>query len=121
MTHRSDISDFVPKATIDERPAYGSADPKTDPRWRYAGSEWARPTPGYPPQTASGEWMIPIIVNMPYGMIASLETEAQSGRFEHLVRAALVAAGHGKADDIAGFATDRFLDIVECAERAKRA
>ncbi|MGN7161980.1 hypothetical protein [Sphingomonas sp. SAFR-052] len=64
--------------------------------------------------------MIPIIVNMPYGMIASLEAEAQSGRFEHLVRAALVAAGHGKADDIAGVPSDRFLDIDECAERAER-
>lgn len=50
MTHRSDLSDFVPKATFDERPAYGSADPKTNPRWRYAGSEWAKPTPGYPPR-----------------------------------------------------------------------
>lgn len=122
MIHPSDLSDFVPKAIRTERPSYGSADPKTDPRWRYRGSEWARPgTPGSPPQTASGDWMIPIIVNMPYGMIASLEAEAQSECFQHLVRAALVAAGHGTADDIASFETDRFLDIDECAERAKRA
>ncbi|MBJ6123757.1 hypothetical protein [Sphingomonas mollis] len=40
--------------------------------------------------------MIPVIIDLPYAMLASLEAAAQSTEIGDIVRAALVAIGHGK-------------------------
>lgn len=44
-----------------------SADPATDLRRLFAGSNWNAPvSPGFPVRTAAGEWMIPVIIDLPY-------------------------------------------------------
>lgn len=60
--------------------------------------------------------MIPVIIDLPYSMLASLEAAAQSGEIGDIVRAALVAIGHGTPDDIAGVRSDRFATFDECHE-----
>jgi len=97
-------------------PSYPSADPTTDYRLWMIGSEWNGPTPGYPMRTTSGEWMIPVIVDLPYAMLASLEAEAQSRKIGDIIRAALVTAGHGTADDIIGIKSDRYTTEEEQRE-----
>jgi hypothetical protein len=69
--------------------------------------------PGYPMRTTSGDWMIPVIVDLPYAMLASLEAEAQSREIGNIVRAALVKAGHGTVDDITGTKSDRYASDEE--------
>jgi len=96
-----------------------SANPATDLRRRFAGSNWNAPgSPGFPVRTAGGEWMIPVIVDLPYAMLASLEAAAQSGEIGDIVRAALVAIGHGRPDDITGVRSDRFATFEECCGQA---
>lgn len=60
--------------------------------------------------------MIPVFVDLPYSMLASLEAAAQSEDIGEIVRAALVAAGYGAPDDIAGVRSDRFATIEERRE-----
>ena len=60
--------------------------------------------------------MIPFIIDLPYQMLASLEAVARSEEIGDIVRAALVAAGHGTPDDIAGVRSDRFATIEERRE-----
>lgn len=61
--------------------------------------------------------MIPIIIDLPYAMLASLEAAAQSGEIGNIVRAALVAIGHGRPDDITGVRSDRFATLDECCDQ----
>ena len=97
--------------------SYLSADPATDLRRLFAGSKWNAPgTPGFPVRTVAGEWMIPVIIDLPYPMLASLEAAAQSEEIGDIVRAALVAAGHGTPDGIAGVRSDRFATVEERRE-----
>ncbi len=67
-------------------------------------------------RTTSGEWMVPVIVDLPYAMLASLEAEAQSREIGNIIRAALVTAGHGTADDITGIKSDRYTTEEEQIE-----
>ena len=98
--------------------SYLSADPATDPRRLSAGCSWNTPAPlGFPVRTAAGEWMIPVIIDLPYAMLASLEAAAQSAEFGDIVRAALVAIGHGRPDDIKGVQSDRFARLDECCDQ----
>lgn len=60
--------------------------------------------------------MIPVIVDLPYAMLASLEAEAQSPKIGNIIRAALVTAGHGSADDIIGIKSDRYTTDEEQRE-----
>ncbi len=60
--------------------------------------------------------MIPIIIDLPYSMLASAEAAVQSEEIGDIVRAALVAAGHGTPDDIAGARSDRFATAEERRE-----
>jgi len=91
-----------------------SIDPATDLRRLFAGSKWNAPgTSQFPVRTAAGEWMIPVIIDLPYSMLASLEAAARSGEIGDIVRAALVAIGHGIPDDIAGVRSDRFATLDE--------
>lgn len=60
--------------------------------------------------------MIPVIIDLPYAMLASLEAAAQSGEIGDIVRAALVAIGHGRPDDITGVRSDRFATLDERRE-----
>jgi hypothetical protein len=99
-----------------DQPSYPSADPTTDYRLWMIGSEWNGSKPGYPTRTTSGEWMIPVIVDLPYAMLASLEAEAQSPKIGNIIRAALVTAGHGTADDIIGIKSDRYTNDEEQRE-----
>ena len=99
-----------------DQPSYPSADPTTDYRLWMIGSEWNGSKPGYPTRTTSGEWMIPVIVDLPYAMLASLEAEAQSPKIGNIIRAALVTAGHGTADDIIGIKSDRYTTDEEQRE-----
>lgn len=99
-----------------DQPSYPSADPTTDYRLWMIGSEWNGSKPGYPTRTTSGEWMIPVIVDLPYAMLASLEAEAQSPKMGNIIRAALVTAGHGTADDIIGIKSDRYTNDEEQRE-----
>ena len=99
-----------------DQPSYPSADPTTDYRLWMIGSEWNGSKPGYPTRTTSGEWMIPVIVDLPYAMLASLEAEAQSPKIGNIIRAALVTAGHGTADDIIGIKSDRYTTDAEQRE-----
>jgi hypothetical protein len=99
-----------------DQPSYPSADPTTDYRQWMIGSEWNGSKPGYPTRTTSGEWMIPVIVDLPYAMLASLEAEAQSPKIGNIIRAALVTAGHGTADDIIGIKSDRYTTDEEQRE-----
>lgn len=62
--------------------------------------------------------MIPVIIDLPYAMLASLEAAAQSGEIGDIVRAALVAVGHGTPDDVAGVRSDRFATLEECCDQA---
>lgn len=62
--------------------------------------------------------MIPVIIDLPYAMLASLEAAAQSEEIGDIVRAALVAVGHGRPDDIAGVRSDRFARLDERREIA---
>ena len=96
--------------------SYPSADPTTDLRLWMVGSEWNGPSRGYPMRTTSGEWMVPVIVDLPYAMLASLEAEAQSHTIGNIIRAALVTAGHGTADDIIGIKSDRYTTEEEQIE-----
>lgn len=95
---------------------YPSADPATDLRLWMIGSEWNGPSRSYPMRTTSGEWMVPVIVDLPYAMLASLEAEAQSREIGNIIRAALVMAGHGTADDITGIKSDRYTTEEEQIE-----
>lgn len=99
-----------------DQPSYPSADPTTDYRLWMIGSEWNGSKPGYPTRTTSGEWMIPVIVDLPYAMLASLEAGAQSPKIGNIIRAALVTAGHGTADDIIGIKSDRYTTDEEQRE-----
>jgi exosome complex RNA-binding protein Csl4 len=58
--------------------------------------------------------MTPVIIDLPYAIRASLEAAAQSGEIGDIVRAALVAIGHGKPNDITGVRSDRFATLDEC-------
>ena len=60
--------------------------------------------------------MIPVIVDLPYAMLTSLEATAQACEIGDIVRAALVVAGHGTPDDIAGVRSDRFATLDEQRE-----
>lgn len=112
--HRRSASTF-----LSDRPSYPSAKPDTDLRRLFAGSKWNAPgTAGFPVRAASGEWMIPVIIDLPYAMLASLEAAAQSDETGDLIRAALVAAGHGTPDDIEGVRSDRFATPAERDEIA---
>ncbi len=94
-----------------------SSDPATDLRRLLAGSKWNAPgTSQFPVRTGAGEWMIPVIIDLPYSMLSSAEAAAQSEEIGDIVRAALVAAGHGSPDDIAGVRSDRFATFDECEE-----
>lgn len=94
-----------------------SSDPATDLRRLFAGSEGNAPgTSRFPVRTTAGEWMIPIIIGLPYSMLASAEAAVQSEEIDDIVRAALVAAGHGTPDDIAGARSDRFVTAEERRE-----
>jgi hypothetical protein len=64
-------------------------------------------------RTTSGEWVIPVIVDLPYAMLASLEAEAQSRIIDNMIRAALVTAGHGTMDDITSIKSDRYASYEE--------
>lgn len=100
---------------------YESMDPANDHRLRLAGSEWGQTgNSGLPLLTTSGEWMIPVILNLPYAMLASLEAQAQSHEIGDAIRAALVAAGHGGIEDIEGVRSDRFSTPAESKENAAR-
>jgi hypothetical protein len=46
-------------------------------------------------------------------MFTSLNAAAESEEIGDIVRAALVAAGHGTPDDIAGVRSDRFATLDE--------
>lgn len=59
---------------------------------------------------------VPVIVDLPYAMLASLEAEAQSRKIGNIVRAALVTAGHDTADDIIGIKSDRYTTEEEQRE-----
>ncbi len=97
-----------------DSPSYPSVDPDTDLRWRFAGSKWNAPGAyRFPMRTALGEWMIPVMIDLPYSMLASLEAAAQSEKIGGIVRAALVAIGHGTPDNIAGVRSDRFATLDE--------
>ena len=108
-----DLGPLEPVSREQLEPKYESLDPATDLRRIYAGSEWSTPGPARPIRTASGEWMVPVILDLPYAMLASLEAEAQSREIGHLIRAALVAAGHGVGDDIVGVRWSRFATLEE--------
>ena len=96
------------------QPSYPIIDPKTDIRLLLIGGEWLVPAPpGYPMRTTSGDWMIPVIVELPYAMLVSVEAEAQSRKIGNVVRAALVTAGHGTVDDIIGIKSDRYATFDE--------
>ncbi len=98
--------------------AYASADPMTDVRLIFAGTPLSEPgRGGYPTRTTSGEWMIRTLLDLPYAMLASLEAEAGSEDIGELIRAALVAAGHGSETDIAGIRADRHATDSEQAGR----
>lgn len=106
----------VPDSPSDPSP-HMSSDPATDLRRLLAGSKWNVPgTAGFPVRTAAGEWMIPVIVDLPYAMLTSLEATAQACEIGDIVRAALVVAGHGTPDDIAGVRSDRFATLDEQRE-----
>lgn len=110
-----------PRPTVSDSPvnasSYLSADPDTDLRRLFAGSSWNAPgSPGFPVRTAAGEWMIPVIIDLPYAMLASLEAAAQSGEIGDIVRAALVTIGHGRPDDVTGVRSDRFATLDECSK-----
>lgn len=112
-----------PRPTVSESPSDSSpclsANPDTDLRRLFAGSNWSAPgSPGFPVRTAAGEWMIPVIIDLPYAMLASLEAAARSGEIGDIVRAALVAIGHGRPDDITGVRSDRFATLEECCDQA---
>lgn len=112
-----------PRPTVSDSPSASSpclsANPATDLRQLFAGSSWNAPgSPGFPVRTAAGEWMIPVIIDLPYAMLASLEAAAQSGEIGDIVRAALVAVGHGTPDHVAGVRSDRFATLDERREIA---
>lgn len=54
--------------------------------------------------------MIPVIIDLPYAMLAGLERAAQSEEIGDIVRTAFEAIGHGTPDDIAGIRSNRFHD-----------
>ncbi len=100
---------------------YESMDPANDHRLRLAGREWGQTgNSGLPSLTTSGEWMIPVILNLPYAMLASLEAQVQSYEIGDAIRAALVAAGHGSVEDIEGIRSDRFSTPAESQKNAAR-
>jgi hypothetical protein len=101
-----------------ELPPYASADPSTDLRLRFAGTKWSEPGHGgSPTKTEAGDWMIRIMVDLPYPMLASLEAKAGSPDIAELIRAALVTAGHGSKADIVGVRSDRYATDEEHCER----
>lgn len=100
--------------TLSDRLFYSSINPIDLHRILCTGSDCMAPGyPGYPMRTTSGDWMIPVIVDLPYAMLASLEAEAQSRKIGNIVRAALVKAGHGTMDDITGIKSDRYASDEE--------
>jgi len=100
--------------TLSDRLFYSSINPLDLHRILCTGSDgMALGHPGYPKRTTSGDWMIPVIVDLPYAMLASLEAEAQSREIGNIVRAALVKAGHGTVDDITGIKSDRYASDEE--------
>ena len=97
-----------------DRSFYSSVDPIDLHRLLFTGSDRMAPGDrGYPMRTTSGDWMIPVVVDLPYAMLASLEAEAQSRVIGNIVRAALVKAGHGTVDDITGIKSDRYASDEE--------
>jgi hypothetical protein len=55
----------------------------------------------------------PVIIDLPYPTLTSLDAAAQSEEISDIVRAALVAAGHGTPDDVEGVRSDRFATLDE--------
>lgn len=102
-----DLSDFAPTPLPSrETPPYASADPSTDLRLLFAGTDWE-----------AGDWMIRVMVDLPYPMLASLEAMAGSHDIGELIRAALVTAGHGSESDVVGVRSDRYATRDEQRER----
>jgi len=100
--------------TLSDRLFYSSINPLDLHRILFTGSDGMAPGyPGYPMRTTSEDWMIPVLVDLPYAMLASLEAEAQSRQIGNIVRAALVKAGHGTVDDITGTKSDRYASDEE--------
>ncbi|RDE04203.1 hypothetical protein [Sphingomonas aracearum] len=114
-----DLSDFNPKPLPSrEYPPYASADPATDLRLLFAGTKWSDPGHGGDPtKTEAGDWMIRVMLDLPYPMLASLEAKAGSHNVGELIRAALVTAGHGTGSDIVGVRSDRYATRNEQRER----
>lgn len=114
-----DLSDFKPMPLPSrETPPYASADPSTDLRLLLAGTDWSEPGHGgYPTRTEAGDWMIRVMLDLPYPMLASLEAQAGSHDVGELIRAALVTAGHGSDADIVGVRSDRYATRDEQRER----
>lgn len=114
-----DLSDFAPTPLPSrETPPYASADPSTDLRLLFAGTDWSEPGHGgYPTRTEAGDWMIRVMVDLPYPMLASLEAMAGSHDIGELIRAALVTAGHGSESDVVGVRSDRYATRDEQRER----
>lgn len=114
-----DLSDFKPTPLpFRETPPYASADPTTDLRLLLAGTEWSEPGHGgYPTRTEAGDWMVRVRLDLPYSILASLESKARSHDIGELVRAALVTAGHGSEADIVGVRSDHYATRDEQRER----
>ena len=114
-----DLSDFKPTPLPSRKtPPYASADPSTDMRLLLAGTEWSEPGHGgHPTRTEAGDWMIRVMLDLPYPMLASVEAKAGSHDIGALVRAALVDAGHGSEADIVGVRSDRYATRDEQRER----
>ena len=114
-----DLSDFKPTPLPShETPPYASADPSTDLRLIFAGTDWSEPGHGgYPTRTAAGDWMIRVKLDLPYPMLASLEAKAGPHDIGELIRAALVIAGYGSESDIVGAKSDRYVTRDEQRER----
>lgn len=70
-----------------------------------------------PTKTEAGDWMIRVMLDLPYPMLASLEAKAGSHNVGELIRAALVTAGHGTGSDIVGVRSDRYATRNEQRER----
>lgn len=114
-----DLSDFkLTPLPSRETPPYASADPSTDLRLLLAGTDWSEPRHGgYPTRTEAGDWMIRVMLDLPYPMLASLEAQAGSHDVGELIRAALVTAGHGSRTEIVGIRSDRYATRDEQRER----
>lgn len=68
-----------------------------------AGTSLGHPSPRPPARALDGVWMEQVLLCLPTAMRRSLEKRAaeEDGTIDEVIRAALVAAGHGEATDIA--------------------